>query len=113
MKFLASLVGLCLIGTASRAWEQILLPHAHLTADAQRKESPVDQRREDIRDQRIQQQGLGAHDRTGGESTKSLQGTDGEDSGRAARTSPQVRQDAGQLDPTAVNPGQAAGTQNR
>ena len=102
MKLTALLVGLCLAATAVPAWEQTLL------------ENPVDQRREDIRDERRQsQQGAVAHDQTGGRPARNVQENDSEDSGRAARTSPQVRQDTGRLDPTAVNPGQAAGTQNR
>ena len=102
MKLTALLVGLCLAATAVPAWEQTLL------------ENPVDQRREDIRDERRQpQQGAGAHDQTGGKPASNMQENESDDSSRAARTSPQVRQDTGRLDPTAVNPGQAAGTQNR
>jgi hypothetical protein len=104
-----------MIGTTSPAFAQrAILPHGDPTVEGDSKEQPTDQRREEIRDQRLKQQGQGENYRIEGGPTEQEQGHSSESKNKQPRTgaSIQGKQDTGLSDPT-VNPGQAAKPSNR
>jgi hypothetical protein len=90
---------LCCTAPALPAWSQEpILPHGDPRKQSSEEENT---RREDIRDQRLKQQGQGQNYRIEGEPHPGNAGSSGEATGSA-------RQDTGISDPS-VNPGQAAG----
>ncbi|WP_447979358.1 hypothetical protein [Candidatus Nitrospira bockiana] len=100
----ALFAGLCLLGMASLAQAQrAILPHGDPTVEANEPSEAEEQRREDIRERRLHQQGQGPHYRIEGEPQPRTADRDAGEEGMAGR------QETGISDPT-VNPGQAAGT---
>ena len=90
---------LCCAAQALPVWgQQPILPHGDPRKQSTEEEKA---RREDIRDQRLKQQGQGQNYRIEGEPHRGNAGSPSEGAGSA-------RQDTGISDPS-VNPGQAAG----
>ncbi|HJU06742.1 MAG TPA: hypothetical protein VJ692_16455 [Nitrospiraceae bacterium] len=115
MKIISLLVGLWLIGTASPTFAQrAILPHGDPTVEGDSNEQTSNQRREEIRDQRLKQQGQGENYRIEGGPTKQEQGHSPGRENKQAETGLSIpgRQDTGLSDPT-VNPGQAGKPTNR